>query len=130
MNDSSRRGFLKTSVTSLAAAGFGTTALAMQDDNPSGVPTRALGNTGERIALLNDIINGIPGLGGNAEFLTGFQAVGIGQFIVVHQVIDSHTMFVGNMAQSVEFLNNIHLVARQCGHAHAYAQHQHDEAVS
>ena len=52
MNDPNRRGFLKTSVASLAAAGLGSAVMAGQQDSPAGIPTRELGKTGERMSIV------------------------------------------------------------------------------
>jgi len=52
MNDSSRRGFIKLSVASLATAGLGTPVFAQQQQSPAGIPTRPLGKTGERLPIV------------------------------------------------------------------------------
>ena len=52
MSAFSRREFLKTTAASLAAAQCGSTVLAEQKDSPAGLPTRPLGNTGERVSII------------------------------------------------------------------------------
>ena len=52
MNDPNRRRFLQASLASLAAAGFGSTVLAEQKESPAGIPTRPLGDTGERVPIV------------------------------------------------------------------------------
>jgi uncharacterized protein len=47
-----RRGFLKTAMAGLAASGFGRQALAAQQDSSTGIPTRPLGRTDERIPIV------------------------------------------------------------------------------
>ncbi|NQT36865.1 MAG: aldo/keto reductase [Planctomycetes bacterium] len=47
-----RREFLKASVATLAAAGLGSSVLAEQRDDPSGIPTRPLGKTGQRVSII------------------------------------------------------------------------------
>ncbi len=47
-----RREFLKAAMGSLAACGFGQQALAMQQPGNGGIPTRPLGQSGERIPIV------------------------------------------------------------------------------
>jgi aryl-alcohol dehydrogenase-like predicted oxidoreductase len=47
-----RRGFLKAATAALAWGGFGAQALAMQQESDSGIPTRLLGRTGERVPII------------------------------------------------------------------------------
>ncbi len=47
-----RREFLQASVATLAAAGLGSSVLAEQQDDPSGIPTRPLGKTGQRVSII------------------------------------------------------------------------------
>ena len=47
-----RRDFLKAAVASLAATGFGRQALGMQQDSATGIPTRQLGRSQERIPIV------------------------------------------------------------------------------
>jgi aryl-alcohol dehydrogenase-like predicted oxidoreductase len=52
MNAPKRREFLKASAASLVGAGFAWNACAQQQDSPSGIPTRPLGTTGERVSIV------------------------------------------------------------------------------
>jgi predicted aldo/keto reductase-like oxidoreductase len=52
MNTQTRRKFLQVSLASLSAAGFGSMALAGQQDSPAGIPTRPLGTTGQRVSII------------------------------------------------------------------------------
>jgi aryl-alcohol dehydrogenase-like predicted oxidoreductase len=47
-----RREFLQAAVAALAAGGFGREALAVQQDSESGIPTRPLGRSGERVPIV------------------------------------------------------------------------------
>lgn len=47
-----RREFLQAAATTLAAAGFGAQALAMQESGGSGIPTRAFGRHQERVPIV------------------------------------------------------------------------------
>ena len=47
-----RREFLTAAMASLASGGFGSRALAMQNESDSGIPTRPLGRTGERVPIV------------------------------------------------------------------------------
>jgi aryl-alcohol dehydrogenase-like predicted oxidoreductase len=47
-----RRDFLKAAAATLAATGFGREALALQEEGESGIPTRPLGRSGERIPIV------------------------------------------------------------------------------
>jgi aryl-alcohol dehydrogenase-like predicted oxidoreductase len=47
-----RRGFLRAITATLAWGGFGTQALAMQEDSDGGIATRPLGRTGERVSIV------------------------------------------------------------------------------
>lgn len=47
-----RREFLKSALAALAGAGFGGQALALQQDSTTGIPTRPLGRSGERIPIV------------------------------------------------------------------------------
>ncbi len=52
MNQTNRRRFLRAAVASATAAGLGSRALADQQDDPAGIPTRPLGKTGERVSIV------------------------------------------------------------------------------
>jgi uncharacterized protein len=84
MNISSRRDFLKRSIASLAATGFGAAALAEQQESASGIPTRPLGKTGQRVSII--------GLGG--------YHIGIPEekesIALVHEAIDAGITFLDN----------------------------------
>jgi aryl-alcohol dehydrogenase-like predicted oxidoreductase len=47
-----RREFLKGAMAALASGGFGSQALAMQSDSDTGIPTRSLGRSGERVPIV------------------------------------------------------------------------------
>lgn len=47
-----RREFLRGAVAALAAGGFGREALAVQQDSDTGIPTRPLGRSGERVPIV------------------------------------------------------------------------------
>jgi aryl-alcohol dehydrogenase-like predicted oxidoreductase len=47
-----RREFLQAATATLASAGFGAEALAMQDNGDGGIATRPLGRTGERVPIV------------------------------------------------------------------------------
>jgi predicted aldo/keto reductase-like oxidoreductase len=47
-----RREFLKSAMAALAATGFGREALALQEDSETGIPTRPLARSGERIPIV------------------------------------------------------------------------------
>jgi uncharacterized protein len=85
MKNTNRREFLKAAAASLAVAGAGAPVLAAQQDGPTGLPTRPLGNTGEKVSIV--------GLGGwhigAAESLR--EAVSI-----MHQAIDNGMTFFDN----------------------------------
>jgi uncharacterized protein len=84
MSETNRRQFLQAAAASLAAAGFGTQAMADQRDSPAGVPTRPLGKTGQRIALV--------GLGGyHIGTVEEKQAISI-----MHEAIDQGMTFFDN----------------------------------
>lgn len=84
MHDTTRRDFLRVSMASLAAAGWGSVAMANQQDSPAGVPTRLLGRTGERVSLI--------GLGG--------YHIGIPEekeaIALMHEAIDEGVRFLDN----------------------------------
>ena len=79
-----RRDFLKAAMASLAASGFGRQALAMQQESDTGIPTRPLGRSGERIPIV--------GLGG--------YHVGIPEqteaIRIMHEAIDEGMTFFDN----------------------------------
>lgn len=79
-----RRKFLQAAVASLAAAGFGREALALQKDSATGIPTRPLGRSGERIPIV--------GLGGyhigRAEETEAIR--------IMHEAIDEGMTFFDN----------------------------------
>ncbi len=52
MNQTDRREFLRAMVASVTAAGLGSQVLAGQQTESSGIPTRPLGNTGERVSIV------------------------------------------------------------------------------
>ena len=79
-----RREFLKSALAALAGAGFGGQALALQQDSATGIPTRPLGRSGERIPIV--------GLGG--------YHIGVpeeGEAIrIMHEAIDQGMTFFDN----------------------------------
>lgn len=79
-----RREFLKAAAGTLAWAGFGTHALAEQEDGDGGIPTRPLGRTGERVPIV--------GLGG--------YHIGVPEekeaISIMHQAIDEGMTFFDN----------------------------------
>ncbi|MHC4405285.1 MAG: aldo/keto reductase [Planctomycetota bacterium] len=84
MNPSRRRDFLKASLASLAAAGFGWPAFAQQKDSPAGIPTRPLGKTGQRVPIV--------GLGGyHVGTAEPSEAIAI-----MHEAIDQGMTFFDN----------------------------------
>lgn len=83
-NESNRRDFLKASMTSLLAAGFGATAVAQQQSSGEGIPTRPLGATGARVSIV--------GLGG---FHIG-TAEPEEAIRIMHQAIDEGMTFFDN----------------------------------
>jgi uncharacterized protein len=84
MSPVDRRQFLQAAAASLAAAGFGTDALADQEPHPAGIPTRPLGKTGERVAIV--------GLGGyHIGTVEEKQAIAI-----MHEAIDQGMTFFDN----------------------------------
>ncbi len=52
MNQTDRREFLRAAVASVTAAGVGSQVLADQRTESSGIPTRPLGKTGERVSIV------------------------------------------------------------------------------
>ena len=48
----SRRDVLLAAAAGLAAGGYGASVLAAQEDSPTGLPKRPLGNTGEKVSLI------------------------------------------------------------------------------
>jgi aryl-alcohol dehydrogenase-like predicted oxidoreductase len=84
MHDPSRREFLRASVASLLAAGFGAPAVAGQEESPQGIPTRPLGSTGQRVSIV--------GLGGyHIGTAEPNEAVSI-----MHEAIDEGMTFFDN----------------------------------
>ena len=69
----------------LAAAQCGSTVLAEQKDSPAGVPTRPLGNTGERVSII--------GLGGWNIGTVKDKQVAIA---IMHEAIDNGLTFFDN----------------------------------
>ncbi len=47
-----RRSFLKTAMAALAGTGYGRQALGLQEESATGIPTRPLGRSGERIPIV------------------------------------------------------------------------------
>ena len=84
MNDTSRREFLKAAAAGLAMAGIGSPVLAAQEDSPSGLPTRPLGRTGEKVSIV--------GLGGwHIGSIPQSEAIAI-----MHEAIDEGMTFFDN----------------------------------
>lgn len=85
MKTTNRREFLRAAAAGLAVAGAGAPVLAAQEDSPAGLPTRPLGDTGEKVSIV--------GLGGwhvgNAK--SQREAVSI-----MHQAIDNGMTFFDN----------------------------------
>lgn len=52
MHAITRREFIQATAASLAAAQFGSSVLAGQENDSAGLPTRPLGNTGERVSII------------------------------------------------------------------------------
>jgi len=52
MHGTRRRDFLKASAASLAAAGIGSTVVAAQEESPTGIPVRPLGDTGKKVSII------------------------------------------------------------------------------
>ena len=84
MSDPKRRDFLKASAASLASAGLGWNACAQQRDSPSGIPTRPLGTTGQRVSIV--------GLGGY-HIGTAEQKEAVA---IMHEAIDQGMTFFDN----------------------------------
>ena len=79
-----RRDFLKAAATALAASGFGRTALSMQQDNGTGIPTRRLGRANEQIPIVG--IGGYHiGLPEESEAIR-----------IMHEAIDEGMTFLDN----------------------------------
>ncbi|MEZ6073747.1 MAG: aldo/keto reductase [Pirellulales bacterium] len=79
-----RRDFLKAAAAALACSGFGAQALAVQDDGPTGIPTRPIGRNGERVPIV--------GLGGyHIGVPEEREAIGI-----IHEAIDEGMTFFDN----------------------------------
>ena len=79
-----RRSFLKSAMAALAAGCFGQQAMATQQDSSTGIPTRLLGRTGERIPIV--------GLGGYHIGVPD-QQDGIR---IMHEAIDQGMTFFDN----------------------------------
>ncbi len=79
-----RREFLKGATATLASAGFGAQALAMQDDGDGGIATRPLGRTGERVPIV--------GLGGYHIGVPGEREA----ISIMHEAIDQGMTFFDN----------------------------------
>jgi aryl-alcohol dehydrogenase-like predicted oxidoreductase len=79
-----RRGFMKAMSAALAWGGFGTQALAMQEDRDGGIATRPLGRTGERVPIV--------GLGGY-HIGVPEEKVAIS---IMHEAIDQGMTFFDN----------------------------------
>lgn len=84
ISSNTRREFLQSAAATLAYAGFGTQALAMQKSGENGLPTRTLGTTGEQIPIV--------GLGG--------YHIGIPEektaIAIMHEAIDQGMTFFDN----------------------------------
>ena len=79
-----RREFLQGAVAALAAGGFGREALAVQKDSETGIPTRPLGRSGERVPIV--------GLGGyHIRLAEDAEAIRI-----MHEAIDEGMTFFDN----------------------------------
>ncbi|MCA9231577.1 MAG: aldo/keto reductase [Planctomycetales bacterium] len=79
-----RREFLQAAMATLACGGFGAQALALQQDSSTGIATRPLGRTGERVPIV--------GLGGYHIGVPDQQeAIGI-----MHEAIDNGMTFFDN----------------------------------
>lgn len=79
-----RRDFLKAAVAALTASGFGSQALAMQQENAGGIPTRPFGPKGEQLPII-----GIGGyhIGGPEDS----EAIRI-----MHEAVDNGVTFFDN----------------------------------
>jgi aryl-alcohol dehydrogenase-like predicted oxidoreductase len=84
MNHPDRRDFLRASAVSLAAAGFGSTLFAQQQESPAGIPTRPLGKTGQKVSII--------GLGGYHIGLPEQQEA----ISIIHEAIDQGVRFFDN----------------------------------
>ncbi|MCL4205909.1 MAG: aldo/keto reductase [Pirellulaceae bacterium] len=84
MSETNRRQFLQAAAASLAAAGFGSRAMANQQNSSAGIPTRPLGKTGQQVAIV--------GLGGyHIGTVDEKQAIAI-----MHEAIDQGMTFFDN----------------------------------
>ena len=85
MNGTNRREFLKAAAAGLAVAGVGAPVLAAQQDSPAGLPTRPLGNTGEKVSIV--------GLGGWHIGAAESQREAVS---IMHRAIDNGMTFFDN----------------------------------
>jgi aryl-alcohol dehydrogenase-like predicted oxidoreductase len=85
MNGTNRREFLRAAAAGLALAGAGATVLAAQQDSPAGLPTRPLGDTGEKVSIV--------GLGGWHIGGAGDEREAVS---IMHQAIDNGITFFDN----------------------------------
>lgn len=84
MNQQDRREFFRTAIASVAAAGLGSRVLADQQPSDTGIPTRPLGKTGERVSIV--------GLGGY-HIGTAEEQEAIS---IMHEAIDQGMTFFDN----------------------------------
>lgn len=84
MNQTSRRRFLQTAISSVTAAGLGSRVLAQQKQTSAGIPTRPLGRTGQQVSIV--------GLGGfHIGTAPEKEAISI-----MHEAIDEGMTFFDN----------------------------------
>ncbi len=134
MNGTTRREFLRAAAAGLAVAGAGAPVLAAQQDSPDGVPTRPLGNTGERVSIV--------GLG-------GWHIVGAGDpdeaVSIMHQAIDNGMTFfdnaweyrdgkaeewMGKALDTASRRDKVFLMTKVCARDYEGAKQQLDESLS
>lgn len=84
MHQTTRRNFLQAAIASVTAAGFGSDVLAQQKPSPSGIPTRPLGKTGERVSIV--------GLGGFHIGIVKERE----SLAIIHEAIDEGMTFFDN----------------------------------
>lgn len=84
MNEANRRQFLQAAAATLAAAGFGSDALAEQQSGSAGIPTRPFGKSGQQISIV--------GLGGYHIGLPSEKDA----LAIMHEAIDEGMTFFDN----------------------------------
>ena len=85
MNSTNRREFLRAAAAGLALTGAGAPVLAAQQDGPAGLPTRPLGDTGEKVSIV--------GLGG---WHIGAASSRNEAVSIMHQAIENGMTFFDN----------------------------------